>query len=210
MVEDTFNGMMGVAEEAGRRHLEQTALDEVDQPHMIYWYSFEWSGQAMLIGPTETWAGFTKRAIGPFVPDFVVIVADSFATDDPEVHQQGQLSKLFAQGHPKVFESMALMASDGERLTIHQKRYRRHGSMIEWLDTSEHSSDRNNMDGWVVDALEASFGCDRDPWAGVSFLSDMRIPAVLHGPGFFGLPTAPGRNETCPCGSGRKSKVCHW
>jgi hypothetical protein len=207
---ETFDQLMGAAEAAGKNHLEQCITDGVDQPHMIYWFGTDWSGQMMLIGPTETWAGFTRRAVAPFSPKFVVVVADSYATDNPAVHKQGALSELFRDGHPNVSECLALMATDGTTYQTVQKLYRRRGNDIEWCEHLCHTSDKSEIDGLVVDALNASFDDCADPWAGVSFITDLRLPAVLLGPGFMGVPERPGRNELCPCGSGRKSNVCHW
>jgi hypothetical protein len=121
-------------------------------------------------------------------------------------YEYGSLAQRFAAGDKRVLEVVAIMvasatgAIEAAFLPYHYK-----GRKVVWIETPSSQFDESDprcwTDGDVIDAITSGFA-GREGQG----LPPERISGVLDLPVI--LPPRPARNGPCPCGSGRKAKVC--
>jgi hypothetical protein len=121
-------------------------------------------------------------------------------------YEYGSLAQRFAAGDQRVVEAvMVTVAPANGPMAAAFLPYRYHGRTVEWFDPLlfDESDEDHLIDGDLHDAIKLGFANrDGEAMSAERISSQLKLSAVF--------PTRPARNAPCPCGSGRKSKVCCW
>lgn len=169
-------------------------------------------GVAILEGEREETLSMIIAIVALSEADQVVLVYDAYGVLSPNwIPEYGDLARAFGNGNPDVYECLnaTSVSADGTTTWL-QSRYTYDGRTVVWAELSDVVTDVGigEMDGDFPNAVRCGLQGQKERPGPP--LTPPEIAAFVGCKFVVPRMRRPLRNEPCPCGSGRKAKLCCW
>lgn len=170
-------------------------------------------GIAPLLGPRDEVLDLVVQLVGLGEADQVVHVCDAYGIQNADWYPDlNDLAKAFAAGDTNVYECLQVVSvrHDGSMSSLHAP-YHYDGRKVAWDETVDIFRDDDpdlTVGGDYPAAMMQGFALQSI--RPVRALNPQELSAITGCTFIAPVMVKPPRNKPCPCGSGRKAKICCW